>query len=133
MGDNLPVVRRRRFVQNLKSGDRVKFVGAGPNCTEGVVRDLNGGYVYIVCKDTDGTFFEIERYREEITERLSEFNMVPVTAMRLQYLLEQAAPEDINRKSRREMAQEELMDLLDQGQVFRTSTGSWGINPERRI
>jgi hypothetical protein len=53
--------------------------------------------------------------------------------MRLTYLLEQAAPEDINRKSRREMAQEELMDLLDQGQIFRTSNGTWGINPERRV
>jgi hypothetical protein len=126
-------VRRRRYVQNLKAGDLVKFVGAGPNCTQGVVRERYGAYVYIVCKDEDGTFFEIERYFEEITERLSEFNVVPVTAMRLTYLLEQAAPEDINRKSRREMAQEELMDLLDQGQIFRTSNGTWGINPERRV
>jgi hypothetical protein len=124
---------KRRPVFNLKAGDRVKFVGAGPNCTEGVVRDIYGGYVYIVCKDADGTFYEIERYKEEVTERISEFNVVPVTACRLTYLLEQAAPEDINRKSRREMAQEELMDLLDQGQIFRTSTGAWGINPERRV
>jgi hypothetical protein len=111
----------------------VKFVGAGPDCTQGIIRDINGGYVYIVWKSPDDGWHEIERYVEEITERLSEFNVVPVTAMRLTYLLEQAAPEDINRKSRREMAQEELMDLLDQGQIFRTSTGAWGINPERRV
>lgn len=128
--NNLPIVRRQRFVKNLKSGDLVKFIGAGPNCTQGVIREVNGGYVYIVWKSPDDGWQEIERYAEEITERLSEFNMVPVTAIRLKYLLEQAAPEDSDRVARREMAQEELMELLDEGQIFRTSNGVWGINPE---
>jgi hypothetical protein len=124
-------VRRRRFVQNLKSGDKVKFVGAGPECTEGVVDRINGGYVYIICYDKkEHTFFEIERYREEITERLSEFNPVPCTQMRLKYLLEMAEPETEERQRRRVEAQEDLMDLLNQGQIFRNSRGVWCLNPE---
>lgn len=129
MSSNLPAVRRPRYVQNLKEGDKVKFVGAGPNCTEGVVSSLSGGYVYIVWTTPEGEHHEIERYREEITQRLSEFNPVPITEHRLKYLLEQAEPETEERQRRRVNAQEDLMDLLNQGQIFRNSRGVWCIDP----
>lgn len=129
MSDNLPAVRKRRFVQNLKIGDLVKFIGAGPDCTQGIVSNINGAYVYMVWKTPEGDYHEIERYREEITERLSEFNPVPVTQHRLKCLLELAAPETEERERQRIEAQEDLMDLLNQGQIFRNSRGVWCIDP----
>jgi hypothetical protein len=130
VSDNLPAVRKPRFVQNLKPGDEVEFVGAGPKCTKGVVARLNGGYVYIICHDAEGhTHFEIERYREEVKKRLSEFNPIPCTQTRLKYLLELAEPETDERKRMRITAQEELMDLLNEGQIFRNSRGVWCIDP----
>lgn len=122
---------RKPRPKNLKSGDKVKFVGAGPKCTEGVIDNISGGYAYIVCLDKEThTFFEIERYVEEVTERLAEFQPVPCTQTRLKYLLEQAEPETEDRKRRRVAAQEDLMDLLNQGQIFRNSRGVWCLNPE---
>lgn len=120
---------KRRPIQNLKAGDMVKFVGAGPDCTEGVIDHFNGSYVYLIWQAPDGTHHQIERYREEITERVSEFNPIPVTESRLKYLLEQAAPETEERQRRRVEAQEELMSLLNQGQIFRNSRNVWCIDP----
>jgi hypothetical protein len=116
--------------KNLKVGDRVKFVGAGPDCTEGVISDINGELVMIVIDKPNGDRFEVERYRGEITERLAEFQPVPITGMRLRYLIEMAEPESEERQQRRVDAQEELMEMLKTGQVMRTSRGHWIIDPE---
>jgi len=116
--------------RKLKPGDTVKFIGAGPECTEGVIDRFNGEYVYIVCLDKKShEFFEIERYRGEITERTAEFQPIPCTQMRLKYLLEMAEPETEERQRRRVDAQEELMSLLNQGQIFRNSRGVWCLDP----
>jgi hypothetical protein len=116
--------------KNLKAGDRVKFIGAGPNCTEGVIDRIDGHMVYIVCLDKENyTFFEIERFRDEITERTAEFQPIPCTQIRLKYLLEMAEPETEERQRRRVDAQEELMSLLNQGQIFRNSRGVWCLDP----
>lgn len=129
MSTNLPAVRRRRFIQNLKAGDRVKWIGLAPDIPYGTISDVNGGLVLVVVDMPNGDRWDQEIYREEITERVSEFNPIPITALRLKYLIELAEPETEERRRRRIEAQEELMFLLDQQQIMRTTKGDWIIDP----
>jgi hypothetical protein len=130
VSSNLPAVRRRRIIQNLKAGDKIKFLGLRPDIPYGIISSTDGPSLMVVVENKEGERWDQEIYREEVTERLAEYVPVPITSLRLKYLLEMAQPEDIDRKSRRQVAQEEIMDLLEQGQIFRTSNGVWGINPE---
>lgn len=129
MSDNLPAVRRRRFVQNLKAGDRIRWIGLAPDIPYGTVSSVSGCIIMVVVDRPNGDRWDQEIYREEVTERLSEFNPIPVTQLRLKYLIELSEPETEERKRRRIEAQEELMFLLDQQQIMRTTRGDWIIDP----